>query len=157
MDPQRGLRRMNANKEIFDSLIKKCNKDWSLSFRSSSKQKVYNDFIKDSDLLIKGMESDIQLTMNSMNELLQEVKKTRDDLKEKLYKKIQKLDPLTYFESQLDSFISKKCYKEDDVRKLTKIFEKNKNAFKELSKDPTRKKIYCANCYKPMEYLLEEP
>lgn len=148
MNPEMATRRINTNSKMLDVLISKFEKEWRLPFHFLSRKKVYKNFLKDSDLIINGIENDVKLAQESMANLLKKAKEKQEQIKQKVIKQLQKKEnvkpvgPVSEFESKLDGFISKKQYKETDIRELMKIFEDNKSAFKNLF-DKERKQKLC--------------
>ena len=147
------LNTVKANKMMFDKLIKNTEKKFRFSFKSATVDKIYDEFIADSERLIqpielsyKKHEQEIYEAKRMIKEIvpiekiLEDVKKQRNDLIKKLRKWSTK-NNMVYcklFESELQKLINRKDYSLDGINFLWNIYDMHKDEMKkELANDKT--------------------
>ncbi len=147
------LNTAKANKEIFDKLIKKTEKEFRFSFKPSTVDKICDEFVADSERLIQPIEISYEKHKKEIEEakrivkeitpiehILEDVTKRRDDLVRKLRKWSSKNNVVfcKVFDSELQKLIEDKNYSLDGINFLWGIYNKHHNEMKkELKNDKT--------------------
>lgn len=147
------LNTVKANKMMFDKLIKNTEKKFKFSFKSSTVDKIYEEFVADSERLIQPIELSYEKHKQKIEEakrlikevapieeILKDVKKQRDDLIKKLCKWSTKNSMVCckFFESELQKLIDRKDYSLEGIDFLWNIYNTHNGTMKkELADDKT--------------------